>query len=66
VKQSKRASLVEAVTQTVVGYFINIGAQILIFPLFGLGVTISQNLAIGACFTGISLTRQYVLRRLFN
>jgi hypothetical protein len=38
----------------------------LVFLIFGLQVSLSDNLAIGAAFTAISLTRSYVLRRLFE
>jgi hypothetical protein len=31
------------------------------FPLFGLSAKITQNLAIGAIFTGVSLARSYML-----
>ena len=40
--------------------------QILIFPVFGLHTTLAQNLKMGAVFTGISIVRSYVLRRLFE
>ena len=38
----------------------------LLFPLFGLQVSLRQNLAIGAVFTLVSLVRSYVLRRAFE
>ncbi len=65
-KQSRRMSLVEAIANVAVGYAIAVLTQILMFPIFGLQVSLSNNLAIGAAFTTISLTRSYVLRRLFE
>jgi hypothetical protein len=65
-KQSRRMSLVEAIANVAVGYAIAVLTQILVFPLFGLQVSLSDNLAIGAAFTAISLTRSYMLRRLFE
>jgi hypothetical protein len=65
-KQSRRMSLVEAIANVAVGYAIAVLTQILVFPIFGLQVSLSANLAIGAAFTAISLTRSYVLRRLFE
>jgi len=41
-------------------------AQSVVFPWFGLDVSIGENLAIGAVFVGISLLRSYALRRLFE
>jgi hypothetical protein len=65
-KQSRRMSLVEAVTNVVVGFAVALLTQIIVFPLFDLEVTLGENLAIGALFTGASLCRAYVLRRLFE
>ena len=65
-KQSRRMSLVEAVANVVVGYVIAVLTQMLVFPIFGLQVSLADNLAIGLAFTTISLARSYVLRRLFE
>ena len=65
-KQSRRMSLVEAVTNVVVGFAVALLTQIIVFPLFDLEVTLGENLAIGALFTIASLCRAYVLRRLFE
>lgn len=64
--QSRRASLLEAFANVLFGYWIAIGAQMLIFPLFGLQVSLSDNLLIGVLFTFVSLVRSYLLRRFFN
>lgn len=64
--QSRTMSLVEAIANVVVGYGVAVLAQVVVFPLFGLHASISQNLAIGAVFTVISLVRGYLLRRLFE
>jgi len=63
--QSRRLSMIEAVTNVVVGYALAVITQIVAFPMFGLLVSLGDNLAIGAAFTGISLMRSYALRRLF-
>ena len=65
-RQSRLMSLVEAVTNVVVGFGVAVGVQILLFPVFGLTVTLRQNLAIGLVFTGVSIARSYVLRRMFE
>ena len=64
--QSRRMSLVEAVTNVVVGYVLAVATQIVVFPWFGLVVSIDDNLAIAAIFVITSLLRSYVLRRLFE
>lgn len=64
--QSRRASLVESVTNILIGYVVAVSAQAAIFPLFGVYVSVSDNMLIGAMFTVISLVRSYCLRRIFN
>ena len=59
-------SLIEAITNVSLGYGLAVIAQIVVFPWFGLDVSIGENLAIGAVFVGISLLRSYALRRLFE
>ena len=59
-------SLVESIANVVVGYGVAVGAQILIFPVFGLQATLEQNLQIGALFTLVSLARSFALRRAFE
>ncbi len=64
--QSKRLSLIEAIANVAIGYGVAVLAQLAIFPLFGIAVSIGDNLAIGAAFTVVSLARSYAVRRLFN
>ena len=64
--QSRSMSLVEAVTNVVVGYVLAVATQIVVFPWFGLVVSVGNTLAIGAIFVITSLLRSYVLRRLFE
>jgi len=66
VNQSRRMSLIEAVTNVAVGYVLAVATQIIVFPWFGLRPSIGQNLALGGVFVGISLLRSYALRRLFE
>jgi len=65
-KQSRLMSLVEAVTNVVVGYGVAVMAQMLVFPLFGLHASLTDNLLIGAIFTAASIARSYSLRRVFE
>ena len=65
-KQSRRMSLVEALANVAVGFGVAVATQIAVFPLFGLQVSLGDNLALGAVFTVISLARSYTLRRLFE
>ena len=64
--QSRRQSLIEAITNVAVGYALAVLTQIVVFPWFGLKVSLNDNLAIGAIFVIISLLRSYALRRLFE
>ena len=64
--QSRRMSLIEAITNVALGYTLAIPTKIVVFPWFGLNPNLSENLALGGIFTAISLTRGYTLRRLFK
>ena len=64
--QTRKQSLVESLTNVAVGYIIAVLSQLAVFPLFGITVSISDNLLIGLYFTVISLVRGYLLRRYFN
>ena len=59
-------SLVEAIANVAVGFLVALLTQIIVFPLFGLQVSLGDNLAIGGLFTIASITRAYTLRRLFE
>lgn len=59
-------SLLESLTNVAVGYGVAVTVQIAVFPLFGLEVSLSDNLVIGVIFTGISILRSYTLRRIFE
>lgn len=64
--QSRRASLLEAIANTVVGYFLAVVTQIAVFPIFGIEADLSDHLGIGAAFVAVSLLRSYALRRIFE
>jgi len=59
-------SLVESVANVAVGYGVAVLTQILVFPLFGMTPSLTENLAIGAIFTVVSLARSFCLRRVFE
>jgi hypothetical protein len=65
-KQSRLMSLVEAGANVAVGYGVAVATQIAVFPLFGLIVSLGDNLTIGCIFTVVSLIRAYLLRRVFE
>ena len=64
--QTRRMSLLESVTNVVVGYMLAIITQIVVFPLFGIVTDPKQHLAIGLAFVVVSLARGFVLRRVFE
>ena len=65
-KQTRLMSLVEAIANVVVGYGIAVLTQLIVFPWFGLPAHIEDALALGGIFTGVSIARSFVLRRLFE
>lgn len=64
--QSHRMSMIESLSNVVVGFGVSMLANLLILPLFGYSPGIVDAGLIGAVFTVISLIRSYLMRRLFN
>ena len=64
--QSRAHSLIESVTNVAIGYGVAVASQLAVFPMFGIHVTLADNLAIGAWFTVISIVRSYMVRRWFT
>jgi hypothetical protein len=64
--QSKKQSLIESVVNVLTGYFIALISQIIVFPFFDIHVDFGQGALLAAVFTVISLSRTYVVRRIFN
>ncbi len=65
-KQSRLMSLIESLANVLVGYGVAVITQMAVFPLFGLAVTVTENLLIGLIFTAVSIVRSYALRRGFE
>lgn len=65
-KQSRLMSLAESLANVLVGYGVAVVTQMAVFPLFGLAVTVTENLLIGLIFTAVSIVRSYALRRGFE
>jgi hypothetical protein len=65
-EQTKRSSLAEALINTFVGYGIALAGQLVVFPLFGIHISLTDNLLIGCIFMGISVARSYVIRRVME
>ena len=65
-KQTSLMSLVEAITNVIVGYGVAVLTQMLVFPVFGLHTTLAQNLKLGLVFTVVSIARSFTLRRVFE
>lgn len=64
--QKKTHSLIESIVNVLIGYGVAVLSQVLIFPLFGINISLSDNLLIGLWFTAISIARSYLVRRFFT
>lgn len=66
-KQSRMASLVESGVNVLVGFWINLAANMVILPIFfGHHIAFTANLVMGLVFTVVSVARSYGIRRWFN
>ena len=59
-------SLAEAAANVVIGYAIAVATQVVVFPIFGIHITLADDLAIGLVFAVVSLARGFMLRRVFE
>jgi hypothetical protein len=64
--QKKHHSLIEAITNTLVGFLVSLCIQLIIYPVMNIPVRIEQNVIITLVFTIASILRGYILRRIFN
>jgi hypothetical protein len=64
--QTKLGSMAEAWANIAIGFTINYVANLLIFPLFGMHISLLNNFYMGCIYVLISLVRSYALRRWFN
>lgn len=64
--QTRLGSLIEAVMNVLIGFWINFFANLLILPLIGFNISVGDNFFIGFLYTLISVARSYVVRRWFN
>lgn len=64
--QSRRDSMLEAVSNTALGFVISVAVFAATSEAFNLRTSLAEDVAIVGIFTATSLLRQYLLRRLFN
>jgi hypothetical protein len=65
-KQSRTTSLIESLCNVIAGIGVAIVAQIVVFPLFGIFISLAETSLIAIIFTGVSIVRSYALRRCFE
>lgn len=64
--QTKTVSMIESISNVVIGYGVALLSQIIIFPIYGIDINLKTNIVIGFWFTLISIIRSFTIRRLFN
>ena len=64
--QTKRQSWIEITANTVVGFLISVGVQMIIYPMLDLEVSMGENMTITCIFVVIGIIRSYLMRRFFN
>lgn len=65
--QTRRGSLIETLANIAIGACVAQASNLLILPLYGFtSLTTSTSWHITLWYTGISIVRQFILRRVFN
>lgn len=65
-QQTRLGSLIEALTNTAVGFCISMAFSAIVYPLYGWHPSLAINFQITMWFTILSIGRGYVLRRAFT
>jgi len=64
--QSKKNSLIESITNTLIGFSFGLAVQLVVFPFYGIKIDFDVDLKITFWFTLASIIRSYFVRRFFN
>lgn len=64
--QKNTISWLEAITNSMVGFLVNILVQVYVFRYFGIVVPLSSNVAVALLFMVLAIFRGYIIRRTFN
>ena len=65
-QQSKIDSLIEALLSTFIGFVVSFTANLMLMPMLGIPVSLSQNFILTVAFTFVSVARSYLVRRWAN
>ena len=65
-QQSKLDSLIEALLSTFIGFIVSFTANLILMPMLGIPVSLSQNFILTVAFTFMSVARSYLVRRWAN
>lgn len=65
-RQSRKKSLAEALCNSIGGFGLSVAIQAWVFPIFGVHVALSTNVALVCVFTVVSVARSYCVRRIFD
>ncbi len=65
-KQSKRLSAIESLSNTIIGLLVSFTVQSTLFPYMGIQVSTQQNITITLVFFCTSFIRGFAIRRFFN
>lgn len=63
--QTKRMSMLEAITNTLVGFVMSILLQLLMTSALSIQMSLDQNIIMSLVFTVASVARGYLVRRMF-
>ncbi len=65
-RQSKKLSIIESITNTMVSTVVSFTTTLIVYPLIGIDVTIVDVSRITIIFTIISIVKNFLVRRFFE
>ena len=64
--QTVKQSWIEIGVNTIVGFILSVGIQMIIYPLMDIPVTMGENISTTLIFMAVGITRSFLIRRVFN
>lgn len=65
-KQSKLLSMIEVVTNVMIGLVINFTLNYFVLNYLGYKISVSENIGLTLMFTAVAVARGFIVRRFFN
>jgi len=64
--QTRKLSILEAITNTLVGFLISLALVNVVLPMYGFDINFTQSVSMTIIFSIASIIRGYIIRRFYH